>query len=101
MERPTLFFDGDCPRCCRQAAWLQGRRRGPLFSVQPLPSPGESLLLEHLGKTYTKSSAVLQAAILLGFPWVLLAVFLLIPRPLRDWAYDRYAARRPRVEGSS
>jgi predicted DCC family thiol-disulfide oxidoreductase YuxK len=35
----------------------------------------------------------------LGWPWRALCVFQLIPRPLRDWLYDRIALNRYRLFG--
>lgn len=46
-----------------------------------------------------RSGAALRVVNYLGGPWKLLTVARVIPRPLRDWLYDRFAAIRYRVFG--
>ena len=48
-----------------------------------------------------KSTAALRMARLLSGAWPLLSLLLVVPRPLRDWAYDRFAERRYRWFGRS
>ena len=48
------------------------------------------------GRVFTKSGAVLRVAIELGWPWRALAVFLVVPPPLRDAVYDLVARHRRR-----
>ena len=50
-------------------------------------------------KTYRKSSAALRILWALDGLWPLLAVFLIIPRPIRDWVYDWIGSRRYRFFG--
>ncbi len=58
-----------------------------------------SVVLVADGKTYRKSSAALRTAWRLDGLWPLLAVFLVIPRPIRDWLYDWIGSRRYRMFG--
>ena len=46
-----------------------------------------------------RSDAALAIALTLGCPWSLLAVFRLVPRPLRDAVYDFIARNRLRILG--
>lgn len=46
-----------------------------------------------------RSGAMLQVADYLGGPWKLLKVGRIVPVPLRDWLYDRFADIRYRVFG--
>lgn len=46
-----------------------------------------------------RSAAALRVVDYLGGLWKLLAVARIIPTPLRDWLYDRFAAIRYRVFG--
>lgn len=46
-----------------------------------------------------RSAAALRVADYLGGPWKALAVARLVPTPVRDWLYDRFAAIRYRVFG--
>jgi len=49
------------------------------------------------GKTYTKSTAVLKSLIALGGFWSIFGVFLIIPKPIRDWIYLWIAKNRYKV----
>lgn len=44
-----------------------------------------------------RSTAVLRVVRRLGGGWRLFLVFALVPRPLRDWAYDVFARHRGRL----
>ena len=46
-----------------------------------------------------RSAAALRVVDYLGGPWKLLEVARIIPAPLRDWLYDRFADIRYRVYG--
>jgi len=52
------------------------------------------------GKFFNKSTAVLRIATYLGLPYSILGVFLVIPRPLRDWIYDLIARNRAKWFGT-
>ena len=109
-----VLFDGVCnlcngvvkfviardPRGRFQFAALQSAaaRRVIEGHGAPDPLPDAIVLLED-GRLYTRSTAALRIARQLTFPWPLTAVFLAIPRPLRDWAYGRFASRRYRWFG--
>lgn len=62
----------------------------------PVP---DTVVLVHEGKLYQQSEAALRAAQLLGFPWMLLAVFWVVPRPIRDAVYRWIARNRYRWFG--
>jgi predicted DCC family thiol-disulfide oxidoreductase YuxK len=51
------------------------------------------VLIEN-GQLYTRSTAVLRVLRRLEAPWSLLWAFIVVPRPVRDWLYDRVAASR-------
>ena len=48
------------------------------------------MLVEN-GRVWTRSAAALRVARGLTFPWPLAYVFIVVPRPLRDWVYNRVA----------
>ena len=52
------------------------------------------------GRVSIKSTAVLKIAGYLGLPWSAFAIFLVIPRPLRDWIYDFIARNRTKWFGT-
>jgi predicted DCC family thiol-disulfide oxidoreductase YuxK len=59
----------------------------------------ESMVLVEGGKVYRKSTAALLIARSLDGLWPLLAIFMVIPRPLRDAVYDWIGSRRYRWFG--
>jgi predicted DCC family thiol-disulfide oxidoreductase YuxK len=66
--------------------------------VRPL---SDSIVLVQDGALAVKSTAALRIARGLRWPWPLLAVFWLVPRPLRDLVYDWIAKNRYRWFGKT
>lgn len=115
-EEPVLLFDGDCAFCNGCVRWLLGHERRARYRFAPLQSaaarrlleghavaPGDlgSLLVLDGGRLYRKSAAVLHLARELRAPWPALRILALLPRALRDAAYDYIGARRYRWWGRS
>ncbi|MGE3174744.1 MAG: thiol-disulfide oxidoreductase DCC family protein [Planctomycetota bacterium] len=110
----VVLFDGDCTLCngavqfvlrrdprgrFRFAALQSGAARALLagrVAGDPLP---DSMVLVQGDAIHLRSGAALRIARGLGLPWSLAAVFLLVPRPLRDLVYDFVARRRHRWFG--
>ncbi len=65
----------------------------------PTPPPLDSIMLICQGKVLLRSDAVLAIARGLRFPWPLLTVFRIVPRPIRDGAYRIFARNRYRWVG--
>ena len=65
----------------------------------PTPPPLDSIMLICQGKVLLRSDAVLAIARGLRFPWPLLTVFRIVPRPIRDGAYSIFARNRYRWFG--
>ena len=63
------------------------------------PPPLDSIMLICQGKVLLRSDAVLAIASGLRFPWPLLTVFRIVPRPIRDGAYRIFARNRYRWFG--
>lgn len=111
--RPVVLFDGVCGLCNRFVDWLIRHDDTGVLSFAPLQGPhGEklvpagdsddrldSVVLMDYGKTYRRSSAALRAIALLGWPWNLVKLFLIVPRPIRDAVYRFVAANRYRWFG--
>jgi predicted DCC family thiol-disulfide oxidoreductase YuxK len=114
-DGPVVLFDGVCNLCSAVVQFAiprdpRGRLRfAPLQSVaaerllggvpphaDPIP---DSFVLIEDGRLRLRSSAALRLVRYLAMPWPLLAVFVVVPRPLRDWAYDAVARRRYRWFG--
>jgi len=58
------------------------------------PEAMSTVVLIENGRLYTRSTAVLRVLRRLEAPWSLLWAFIILPRPVRDWLYDRVAAGR-------
>jgi predicted DCC family thiol-disulfide oxidoreductase YuxK len=113
---PVLLYDGMCGFCDRTVHLVLRVDRRGVFRFAPLQGEFaasvlgrhaslrgiDSLILVESGTqqhVHVRSGAVLRIAWHLGGPWRALGVFRLVPRPLRDWAYDAFARRRYRIFG--
>jgi predicted DCC family thiol-disulfide oxidoreductase YuxK len=108
--KPVLFFDGVCNLCNGAVQFIIRHDRKKMFLFSSLQSASgqqlkadynaanhrlpDSLVLYYQGKYYLKSSAVLKIAECLGGWLWLLLIFRIIPRFLRDFAYDQVAGHR-------
>ncbi|MCS6795646.1 MAG: thiol-disulfide oxidoreductase DCC family protein [Raineya sp.] len=109
MPNPVVLFDGVCNLCEGVVKFLIQRDKKDVFRFASLQSEiGQTLLQKfHLPtqnydsfvlivgeKAYLRSSAALKICEFLGGFWQVLAVFWLIPKPLRDAVYDFVAKNR-------
>ncbi|MDB5049452.1 MAG: putative thiol-disulfide oxidoreductase YuxK, family [Fibrobacteres bacterium] len=116
QNNPILLFDGVCNLCNGSVRFILKRDRKQAFRFAPLQSAAGQALLERLGlprdgfrsvvlvegdRHYQRSAAALRILRALGWPYKALYVFILIPRPLRDFGYDLIARNRYRVFGRS
>jgi predicted DCC family thiol-disulfide oxidoreductase YuxK len=105
----VLLFDGVCNLCNGfvnfvidndpegyfKLAALQSDEARPYLEQFGLdPEALDSVVLIENGQAYRKSTAALRVALHLPKPWPLAAVFMAIPRPLRDVVYDLIATNR-------
>jgi predicted DCC family thiol-disulfide oxidoreductase YuxK len=112
----VILFDGTCAFCERSVRFIA--RRDPAgyfrFGVSQSPEAAgllaahgltremtRSIVLIEDGRVYLRSTATLRIARRLPAPWSWAAVFLVIPRPLRDAVYRVVATVRHRVAGRS
>ena len=109
-----ILFDGLCNLCSGSVQFVVGRDPAGRFQFAPLQSPTaqrvlqehgvtaslpDSIVLVEDGQVFTRSTAALRIARRLPFPWPLLAVFIAVPRPLRDGIYSLAARYRYRWFG--
>ena len=109
-----ILFDGVCNLCNGfvqfvierdppgrfQFAALQSDAARRVLGVHGAPaSAGDSVVLVEEGRVYTGSTAALRIARGLRFPWPVVGVLLVVPRPLRDLIYAGVARRRYRWFG--
>ncbi|MGZ5246578.1 MAG: thiol-disulfide oxidoreductase DCC family protein [Flavitalea sp.] len=107
-KQPVILFDGVCNLCESSVQFLLKHDKKKLFRFGSLQSPAGIFLLEKFpqaknsdsvvliynGKAYTKSSAALKIANLLGGWFTLFWPFSLLPAFFRDSIYSFIAARR-------
>jgi predicted DCC family thiol-disulfide oxidoreductase YuxK len=122
----VVLFDGVCNFCDASVNFIISHDRAEYFKFAPLQSdegrrlanqfgfesataaegssasdliPIDSVILVEDGKAYTHSTAALRIVKRLGFPSSVLYVFVILPRPIRDWAYRLFARYRYRIFG--
>ena len=113
-SEPLIVFDGDCVLCSRtmrlilrfdraerfRLAPAQGRIGQGLYRHLDLPTDHfETYLLIAEGEIYQRSTAVVQIAKRLPWPWRIGAALWIIPRPIRDGLYNLIARHRYRIFG--
>ncbi len=109
-----VLFDGVCNLCNRSVqfiikrdtrdrfrfAALQGKTGQALLTRHQLPADSfNSFILVEEDRIYTRSTGALQMLKRLGAPWSLCYAFILVPRFIRDWVYNRIARNRYRWFG--
>jgi len=113
-NRPIIVFDGVCNLCNAGVDFVMRLDRAGLFLFtanehdtgrrildhfgRPVDEVGTMYLL-HQGVLHSRSTAVLRIAYLLGFPWKLAYVAMMIPRFARDRLYRVIADNRYRWFG--
>ena len=105
----VLLFDGVCNFCNGIVRFIIERDPHARIKFAPLQSDvAATLLARHTdranlpdtvvlvedGQFYVRSTAALRVARHLRFPWSLARMFMVVPRPVRDWVYDWIARHR-------
>jgi predicted DCC family thiol-disulfide oxidoreductase YuxK len=111
---PIILFDGVCNLCHAAVRFILAHDRDSVFRFAPLESPTgreiigdgladgrsvDSVILVQDGATYVRSDAVIRIFAQLGLPWRALGVLRIVPRPLREAAYQFIAPNRYRWFG--
>ena len=116
----VILFDGVCNLCNRSIQFVIRHDADAQFQFAPLQSEVAHRLLRSVGDTsnvdsergirdsfvflddrrvFRRSTAALRIVRHLRSPWWLLYALMVVPRPLRDWIYDRIARNRYRWFG--
>lgn len=110
----VVLFDGVCRLCSAWVRWLLKADRHARFRLATMQSPAgqailawyglptdqyESMLVVDNGRLHQKSTAFLHILRQLPLPWRAGLVLRVVPRPVRDWVYDRVARNRYRWFG--
>ena len=108
-DQPVLLFDGVCNLCNGTIQWIIPRDTDAVLAFAPLQSPIGTAVQERYGLDpddldsvllvdnkglYTKSTAAIRVAELLGWPYTFARAGRPIPRGLRDRLYDFVADNR-------
>ena len=111
-----ILFDEECNLCSAWVRFVCQRDSRDKFKFASVQSDTGKTLLEWSGlpidhyetmvyvehsNAYFRSAAFLKIVQYLEFPWPLLITARVIPRPLRDWLYNRIALNRYRLFGKS
>jgi predicted DCC family thiol-disulfide oxidoreductase YuxK len=127
-SEPVVLFDGTCNFCDGAVHFVIDRERGTSLKFAALQSeagrellervatpeqarllregatgdgdPDSMALVEH-GRVYTHSTGALRTARYLRWPWRWLAVFVVVPRFVRDGVYRWIARNRYRWFGKT
>ena len=113
MSAPIMLYDGVCNLCNSSVRFVLKRDKAGEFRFVALQSARAAQLLAPFdvavkmdtiylimdGKLYDRSSAALRIMRRLAFPWPLMAVFLAVPKPLRDAVYNWIGRNRYRWFG--
>ena len=106
---PIIFFDGVCNLCNGFVQFIIRHDKRGIFKFASLQSDyaaslpalsdkvGNSLstvVLQDGDRYYIKSAAALRISRMLGFPFSVAYVFIIVPSPLRDAVYDWVANNR-------
>lgn len=113
-QHPIILFDGVCNFCNGAINFIIRRDKKRVFRYAALQSNAgqqllkqynlsttdlDSFVLIYKGNSYTKTSAALQVASILGGVWKLTGVFRVFPAVIRDVAYNLIANNRYRWFG--
>ncbi|WP_144905522.1 thiol-disulfide oxidoreductase DCC family protein [Halobellus captivus] len=109
VDNPVVLFDGVCNLCNGVVGFLLPRDPNGRLRFAPLQSAaGKALLADHGlpieeletivlvegDSAHTKSDAAIRIAELLGWPYRLLRIGRVVPRPIRDRLYEFIADNR-------
>lgn len=114
-SQPVVLFDGDCALCNASVLFVIDHDREGVVRFAPLqsnigrrlreraglPDDLSTVVVIDEGRAFSRSDATIRISRHLRFPWHLLRLLALIPKPLRDWGYDVVADNRIRWFGRS
>lgn len=113
---PVILFDGTCNLCNGvvqfiikhdrtdrfRFASLQGRFGQSVLEKHDLPAQDFNTFILLVGdRIYSKSSGALQVCHIMGWPWKIFSVFILVPGFIRDRVYEWISKNRHRWFGKT
>jgi predicted DCC family thiol-disulfide oxidoreductase YuxK len=109
-----ILYDGECGLCSRTVRFIRARDKKQIFGYVPLQSEdarqiagSETIMITDLntviyianGRFYYRSEAAIRVLMKIGGFYTLSAVFLIIPKRVRDSIYNYVAVNRHRWFG--
>lgn len=110
QRQKVILFDGVCNLCNSSVIFILEREKEPVFQFASIQSEAGKELLEWYGlpldynqavvliengKIYFGSTAALKIGQTLKFPWSFLSSLgFIVPKFIRDWAYNQIAKHR-------
>lgn len=110
----VILFDGVCKLCNAWSNFIIAHDKQRVFKLCSVQSAEGQAILKHFGfstdqyetmlyvqgdECFVQSDAFFQVIAKLGFPWKVACLFWIIPRPIRNWMYDRIALNRYKLFG--
>lgn len=110
----VILFDGVCKLCNAWCNFIIQHDHQHLFKLCSVQSNEGQNILQHFNlstdvyesmlyvegdRCYQQADAFFHVMSQLGFPWKVITIFKVIPKPVRDWMYDRIAFNRYRLFG--
>jgi predicted DCC family thiol-disulfide oxidoreductase YuxK len=112
--RNVVIFDGVCKLCTRSVTFILSHEADQALRFTPLQSAAGRRLMQEFnidptqmktfvliadGRAYVRSDAAIRISRFLRGAWQLLGIVKILPRPIRDYAYDVVARNRYRWFG--
>lgn len=109
-----VLFDGVCKLCTSSVAFILRHEANQVLRFAPLQSPAGMRLMQEFGieptqmktfvviadgRAYVRSDAAIRVSRFLRGAWKVLGIVKIVPRPIRDYAYDVVARNRYRWFG--
>lgn len=115
MSAPIYLFDGHCVLCSRGVQYAlkyekspdvqfvaiqsgRGRKLAVTHGVDP-DEPHTALYIDEAGNAHEKSDAVIALTKTIGGPGRVALLAKVLPRPVRDFLYDKVAGSRYSIFG--
>jgi predicted DCC family thiol-disulfide oxidoreductase YuxK len=110
----VVLFDGVCKLCNVWSKFLIQNDQKRIFKLCSVQSNEGKAILTHFGlstlsydtmlyvdgsRCFQKSDAFIRVMAKLGYPWKIACGLFIVPKPLRNWLYDRIALNRYRLFG--
>jgi predicted DCC family thiol-disulfide oxidoreductase YuxK len=104
-----VLYDGVCKLCTAWVAFVLRHEENQALQFAPLQSPAGMRVMQEFGidptqmktfvviadgRAYVRSDAAIRVARFLRGAWKLLGMARIVPRPIRDHAYDMVARNR-------